>query len=251
MEPVESLVLDEVRALRAGQQRTAGESIARTLADVRYQDGEPMSDRDLRDELVTLLTDGPTSALLTWCFGCLLRTPRCLARLTAEIDRGGSERYLQAVIKETMRLCPAAPLLMRRLKVDMRFGGFLIPAGSTVAPCVHLVHHSEELYPNPSQFRPERFLDGEEEDSMWIPFGGGVRRCLAASYAEMLMREVLTTTLREVELEPATDSRERPVKSAITFVPHLHGLVRSRGRREPLARRAAEMPRCPHEAARL
>jgi cytochrome P450 len=231
MEPVESLVLEELHELRARGEAAAGEGIAATLAYTRYEDGEPMSDPELRDELVTLLTDGPTSALLTWSFERLLREAAPLARLTEEVLSGGSDAYLRAVVKETMRLCPAAPLLMRRLKADMSFSGHLLPAGTTVAPCVHLIHHREELYPEPSRFRPERFLGGgAEAAASWIPFGGGVRRCLAASYAEMLMREVISTVIRQVELEPEDHRAERPLKSAITFVPHLHGRVRCRRR---------------------
>ncbi len=224
--PVERTVLEEVRARQTTP--VEGSDIASLLALARYDDGTPMSEQDLRDELVTLLTDGPTSALLCWSFERLLRHPQKLTRLRAEIREGASEDYLDAVIKETLRLCPAAPLLMRRLLEPMRLGTYEVPAGTTVAPCVHLIHRREELYPRPLSFEPERFFERPAGTYTWIPFGGGVRRCLAASYAQLLMREVIATVLRELELRPVHARSERAQRSAITFVPHRHGLVSAR-----------------------
>jgi cytochrome P450 len=223
MEPVEATVLEEVRERQASGR--SGEDIASMLAEARYEDGEPMSGQDLRDELVTLLTDGPTSALLCWSFERLVRHPTKLARLREEVREGEGDLYLEAVVKETMRLCPAAPIVVRRLREPMRLGGHLVPAGTTVAPCVHLIHRREDLYPNPLEFRPERFLEAQPGAYTWIPFGGGVRRCLAASYAQLLMKQVIGTVLSEVELRAARPPSERPIKSAITFVPDRHGLV--------------------------
>lgn len=184
-----------------------------------------MTEQDLRDELVTLLTDGPTSALLSWAFERLLRHPEKLARLRAEILRDEQDTYLEAVVKETIRLCPAAPIVVRRLLEPMRLGGYEIPAGTTVAPCVHLIHRRKDLYPEPLRFRPERFLEQPMGAYTWIPFGGGVRRCLAASYAQMLMKQVIRTVLAEVALRYVHPRSERAVRSAITFVPDRHGLA--------------------------
>lgn len=225
MAPVEEAVLEEVRERQSRPDGDAGDDIASLLAHASYEDGSPMTEQDLRDELVTLLTDGPTSALLCWTFERLLRHPDKLARLRAEILAGECEDYLEAVVKETLRLCPAAPIVVRRLLKPMRLGGYTIEAGTTVAPCVHLVHRREDLYPQPLRFRPERFLDRPTGAYTWIPFGGGVRRCLAAAYAQLLMKSVVRTLLAELELSAVGPRSERPEKSAITFVPDMHGLV--------------------------
>ncbi len=128
-----------------------------------------------------------------------------------------------------MRLCPAAPIVVRKLLEPMELGGYTIPAGTTVAPCVHLVHRRADIYPEPLLFRPERFLEREGGKSIntysWIPFGGGVRRCLAASYAQLLMKQVIATVIGEVDLEAVDLRSERAQKSAIAFVPHRHTLV--------------------------
>jgi cytochrome P450 len=227
MAPVEETVLEEVRGRQRDEGSRAPGDIASMLADARYEDGSPMTEQDLRDELVTLLTDGPTSSLLAWSFERLLRHPEKLARLSEEVRSEGSEAYMDAVVKETMRLCPGAPLVVRKLLQPMLLGGYTIPAGTTVAPSVHLVHRREDLYPQPLSFRPERFLERPAGAYTWIPFGGGVRRCLAASYAQMLMKNVIRTVLSEAVLHPVELRSERAQKSAITFVPHRHCLVQA------------------------
>jgi cytochrome P450 family 135 len=233
MAPVEEAVLEEVRARREHPDSEERDDIASMLAHASYEDGSPMTEQDLRDELVTLLTDGPTSALLCWSFERLLRHPEKLARLRAEVLAGEGDDYLDAVVKETMRLCPAAPLVMRKLLEPMELGGYSIPAGTTVAPCVHLIHRREELYPQPLSFMPERFLERPAGTYTWIPFGGGVRRCLAASYAQLLMKQVIATVVAEVELRPVERRSERARKSAITFIPHMRGLVIDEQRSSP------------------
>jgi cytochrome P450 len=233
MAPVEATVLAEARERREHPDATAGQDIASMFAQACYEDGAPMTEQDLRDELVTLLTDGPTSALLSWTFERLLRHPDKLARLRVEVLAGEQDEYLDAVVKETLRLCPAAPIVVRRLLEPMTLGGYEIPAGTTVAPCVHLVHRREDIYPQPLRFLPERFLGAPAEPYTWIPFGGGVRRCLAASYAMLLLEQVTRTVLEEVELRTVEPRSERARKSAITFVPDRHGLVTSTAREAP------------------
>ncbi|HEX3239347.1 MAG TPA: cytochrome P450 [Solirubrobacterales bacterium] len=221
MEPVEAAAMDEVRRRRAEPGR---EDIVSMLVGARYEDGSPMSDRDLRDELVTLLSDGPTSTSLSWAFERLLRNPEALAHARADaLDGDGS--YLDAVVKETLRLRPPVPVVVRRLLEPMRLGGHDLPAGTTVAPCIHLIHRSERWYERPRLFRPERFLEQPPGTYTWIPFGGGVRRCLAASYAEMEMKRVLRTILSTLELRSAASDSERSRRSAISFSPDQSGLV--------------------------
>ncbi len=224
MAPVEEAVLAEVdRRRRAGER--ARKDIVSLLIDARYEDGSPLSEKDLRDELLTLLTDGPTSSSLAWAFERLLRHPEKLARLQAEIDAGESDEYMDAVIKETLRLCPPVPVVVRRLLAPMQLGGYLLPAGTVVAPCVYLIHRNEEIYPHPRSFLPERFLGQAPGTYTWIPFGGSTRRCLAASYAELEMKRVLRTVLGEVDLRPVESDSEHARRSAISFSPDKRGRV--------------------------
>src|ERR1700722_177290 len=226
MEPVERSVLEQVRLRQQNPGYTDGTDIAAMLGEARYEDGSPMSEQDLRDELVTLLTDGPTSSLISWAFERILRHPEQYARLRAEVDSAAVEGpYMDAVAKETMRLCPAAPIVVRKLLEPMELSGYTIPAGTTVAPCVHLVHRRPDIYPQPLCFRPERFLERPAGTYTWIPFGGGVRRCLAAPYAQMLMKQVIGTVVGDLDLRAVEPRSELPRKSAIAFVPHQHALV--------------------------
>jgi len=243
MGPVEDAVLEEVKRRQLDPGCTDGTDIAAMLAQARYEDGSPMTEQDLRDELVTLLTDGPTSSLLSWAFERILRHPAQYARLRDEVQAGKEEVYLDAVVKEVMRLCPAAPIVVRRLLEPMELGGYTVPAGTTVAPCVHLVHRRADVYPEPLRFRPERFLERPAGTYTWIPFGGGVRRCLAASYAQLLMKVVIASVIGEVDLEVMDPRSERARKSAIAFVPHRHAKVsatpRDRGRHDRTAQHQA------------
>jgi cytochrome P450 family 135 len=234
MEPVEEAVMEEVARRRAEPPR---EDVVSMLVQARYEDGSPMSERDLRDELVTLLTDGPTSTSLAWTFERLLRNPETLAR-AREDAVGGEGAYLDAVIRETLRMRPPVPVVVRRLLEPMRLGGHELPAGTTVAPCIHLIHRSERHYPEPRRFIPERFLERPPGTYTWIPFGGGTRRCLAASFAEMEMKGVLSTVLATVDLRPADQRSERMRKSAISFSPDRRGRVIA----EPRSAAAAGSP---------
>jgi cytochrome P450 family 135 len=222
MEPVEDAVMEEVRRRRAeGEMR---QDVVSMLVQARYEDGTPMSEQDLRDELLTLLTDGPTSSSLAWTFERLLRNPDKLERVRDDV-RSGDGSYLDAVIKETLRVRPPVPVVVRRLLEPMRLGGYDLPAGATVAPCIHLIHRDERFYPQAKSFIPERFVGRQPGTYTWIPFGGGTRRCLAASYAELEMKRVLRTVFSEVDLRPVETRAERMRKSAISFSPDRSGLV--------------------------
>ncbi len=156
--PVEAALMAEVRRRRAAPGDPREEGILSMLEQAYDENGAPMTEQELRDELITLLSDGPTATSLSWAFERLLRHPEKLARLRAEVLGGGEESYTDAVVKETLRLAPAVPLVMRGLVEPMRLGGHEIPAGTTVAPCIYLVHHREDIYPRPFSFTPERFL---------------------------------------------------------------------------------------------
>ncbi len=223
MGAVEEAVMEEVRRRRA--EPDGGEpGVVSMLVRAEYEDGSPMSDQDLRDELVTLLSDGPTSSTLAWTFERLLRHPDKLEKLRQDI-LGGDGAYLDAVVKETLRLRPPVPVVVRTLLEPMTLGGCDLPAGTVVAPCIHLIHRDERWYEQPLRFLPERFVGKQPGTYTWIPFGGGVRRCLAASYAEMEMKRVLRIVLETTELRPVESSGERARKSAISFSPDQKGLV--------------------------
>jgi len=224
MEPVEEEVLAEARRRRAAGEDGRRDAVS-ILVDARHEDGSPLSEKELRDELLTLLTDGPTSSSLAWVFERLLRHPEKLARLQEEVLAGEGDAYLDAVIKETLRLRPPVSVVVRRLLKPATLGGFDLPAGTLIAPCVYLIHNSAEIYEDPGSFVPERFLERRAAVPTWIPFGGGARRCLAASYAEQEMKRVVRTVLEEVELEPVDSGSERISRAAIAFSPAEHGLV--------------------------
>ena len=223
MAAVEAAVMEEVRRRRA-EPEAGTPGVVSMLVQAEYEDGSPMSDQDLRDELVTLLSDGPTSSTLAWTFERLLRHPDKLEKLRDDVDFGDGA-YLDAVVKETLRLRPPVAVVVRSLLEPMRLGGYDLPAGTTVAPCIHLIHRDERHYPEAHRFLPERFLGEQPGTYTWIPFGGGVRRCLAASYAEMEMKRVLGYVLATTDLRAVESSGERARRSAIAFSPDQKGLV--------------------------
>jgi len=224
MAPVEAEVLAEA-ARRRGAGEDGRKDAVSILVEARREDGSPLSEKELRDELLTLLTDGPTSSSLAWVFERLLRHPEKLERLQSELLAGEGEAYLDAVIKETLRLRPPVSVVVRRLLKPATLGGYELPAETLIAPCVYLIHHRADVYEKPGEFIPERFLTQRAAVPTWIPFGGGARRCLAASYAEQEMKRVLRTVLEEVELEPVESEGERVTRGAIAFSPAQHGLV--------------------------
>jgi cytochrome P450 len=220
---VDELVFDEIRRRRADPATPERDDVLSLLVQARDEDGEPMTDAEIRDELMTLLVAGheTTATALAWALEQLARNPDVLERLSD----GGDERYLDAVIQETLRLRPVIVMVVRRLTEPMELGEWRIPAGVTVAPCAYLIHRDPAIYPEPEAFRPERFLDSPPGTYTWIPFGGGVRRCLGASFAQLEMRTVLATILRNARLRPSAEPPERYVRRAITFVPERGGRV--------------------------
>jgi cytochrome P450 len=225
---VADAVMDEVRLRRgaAAHGVEGGDDMISLLLEGTYEDGRPLSDQDLADELITLLSDGPTSTTLAWAFERLLRHPDKLELLRDEVRAGEDDTYMEAVIRETLRLCPPVPVVVRRLLAPLELeSGHLLPAGTTVAPCVSLIHHREDVYPEPEAFRPERFLGTAPGTYTWIPFGGGVRRCLAASFATQEMKQVLSTVLRTVDLRAVGTGSERVARSSIAFVPDRRALA--------------------------
>jgi cytochrome P450 len=230
--------VNEVLAAEIAERRSDPELGERTdilsqLVGSRFEDGSSMDDAELRDQLMTLLLAGheTTATALAWTFDLLLRNPRVLARLREGLDGDGDD-YLRAVISEALRLRPVIPLAGRRLHSDLRLNGYLLPAGTDVTPAIWLTHTRSDLYPDPLAFRPERFLDNPPKTYGWIPFGGGVRRCLGAAFAEFEMRVVLREVVGRCELRLARRGPERIARRNITFSPR-HGTPVTVARRSP------------------
>ena len=203
-----------------------GADVLSLLLAARDAEGDALTDEEIRDELVTLLVAGheTTATALAWAFERLLRHPEALARLREELARG-EDAYLDAVVKETLRLRSVLTIVVRRLIEPARLAGHALPAGTRVAPCLQLVHRSARLHPEPLAFRPERFLNGGPEPYAWIPFGGGVRRCLGAGFALLEMREVLRTVVLRARLSAARPEAERPRRRGVTITPDRDALA--------------------------
>jgi cytochrome P450 family 135 len=199
------------------------EDILSMLVAARFEDGEAMDDAEIRDQLMTLLLAGheTTATGLAWTFDLLVRHPAVLERLVAEVD-AGQPTYARAVVSESLRLRPVVPLAGRRLASPLRVDGHELPAGTDVTPAIWLAHTRADRYPEPFAFRPERFLGGAPATSAWIPFGGGVHRCIGAAFAEMEMRVALAEILRRRALRPVSAAAERVARRNVTFSPH-HG----------------------------
>jgi cytochrome P450 len=237
--PADELIYEEIRSRREASDLEERDDVLSLLLQARHEDGSPMSDEELRDELMTLLVAGheTTASSLAWAVERSVRTPGVLERL-----RDGDDEYVDAVCKETLRLRPILALVVRRLTEPMEIGGVELPAGVTVAPCIYLIHRRPDVYPDPYAFRPERFIEQPAGTYTWIPFGGGVRRCLGASFALFEMRVVLRELVARLELRAADPRPERITRRAITLGPERGGEV-------VVARRAAPAPRVRTRAA--
>jgi cytochrome P450 len=197
-------------------------SVLAQLRAARHEDATPPTARELRDQLVTLLAAGheTTATALAWAMERLARHPRALAEL-----RGGGDERLDATVKEVLRTRPVLTIAARQVVAPYRLGGYELPPGAQVAPSIYLVHRRPELWPEPTRFRPERFLDGAPEPFSWIPFGGGVRRCVGAAFAALEMREVLRAVAEQVVLAPDRADGERMVRRGVTLAPSRGGTV--------------------------
>jgi cytochrome P450 family 135 len=224
LDPTDALIYEEIRARRDAPDLAERDDVLSLLLQARHDDGSAMTDKELRDELMTLLVAGhETSATaLAWALEALTHHPAALERLHDEVD-AGDNAYLDAVVKETLRLRPVIALVLRRLIEPMEIGGRMLPAGVNVAPCIYLMHRRADVYDDPRAFRPERFLEKPPGTYTWIPFGGGVRRCLGASFAQFEMKVVLRELVSRLDMRAARAEPERRVRRAIVFAPHRGG----------------------------
>jgi len=217
---VDDLLYAEIGERRAAEDFEERDDILSLLMAARFEDGGGLADVDLRDQLLTLLLAGheTTATSLAWAFDLLLRHPGALGRLRDSLE-DGEEDYLRATISEVLRLRPVVPLAGRRLSVDLEAGDLSLPAGTDVTPAIWLTHTRADVYPEPFAFRPERFLDEPPETYAWVPFGGGVRRCLGAAFAEFEMRIVLREVVRRCEMRKADPAPEKIGRRSITISP--------------------------------
>ena len=217
---VDELLLAEIAEHRARPDLEERRDILSMLMTARFEDGGQMDDSELRDQLMTLLLAGheTTATALAWTFDLLLRHGAVLRRLRDSLA-AGEDDYLRATISESLRLRPVVPLAGRRLATELAADGLTLPAGTDVTPAIWLTHTRADLYPEPLAFRPERFLDDPPDTYGWIPFGGGVRRCLGASFAEFEMRIVLREVLGRCELRKASPAPEKTGRRNITLSP--------------------------------
>jgi cytochrome P450 len=227
-----ALIAKRRRAADLGERRDVLSLLLRTCDE----EGEPLGDRELRDELLTLVLAGheTTANQLAWAWERLLRTPDAHARLLDAVRGGGEEEAASAVeatILEAMRARPVVPITGRRLAVPWRFGPYAVAAGRPVAISILLLHHREDVYPDPFSFRPERWLDRKPGTYEWIPFGGGTRRCLGAALAMAEQRVVLREMVRRLDLEAPDPRPERPQHRNVTMIPARGGRVVLRRRR--------------------
>lgn len=196
------------------------DDILSMMAAAEFEDGSRMDEAELRDQLMTLLVAGheTTATALGWTFDLLLADPRVLSRLKDELVDGG-DTYLRATISEALRLRPVLPIAGRILDQPLEVDGFHLEAGANVAPSIWMAHTRADSFPDPFAFRPERFVETPPETYSWIPFGGGVRRCLGAAFAEFEMRVVLTEVLTRCDLRLAEDRPQTIGRRNITLSP--------------------------------
>ena len=219
-EALDEFIYEEIRLRRTEPGHEDRDDVLSLLLGARDEDGEAMSDLELRDELVTVLGAGheTTATGLAWAVERLVRSPRVLAKLRDSIA-AGEEDYLAATVKETLRARPVIVDVARKLKAPARIGDFELPAGTFAMAAIAALHYREDLFPDPYEFRPERFLDGKADNYAWIPFGGGVRRCIGAAFAEYEMRLILREFVERAELR-AVDEKDEPVRVRnITLAP--------------------------------
>jgi len=233
----DELILGLIDERRAHEE---GDDVLSLLLSARDEEGEPMTDAELRDELVTALVAGheTTASQLAWAFERIAREPQVQSRLHAELDEGSDDAYLTATINEILRRRPVLPNAEPRLvKQPFQLGGYTFQPGVVLFASAYLLQHDPAIYPDPYAFRPERFLEQAPGTYTWIPFGGGRRRCIGASFALLEMKIVLRAALQRHELRPATAKAETTKRRGIAFSP-------SRGSRLILSRR---MPAPAHE----
>ncbi|HEV3093432.1 MAG TPA: cytochrome P450 [Solirubrobacteraceae bacterium] len=239
LQAADALLYEEIGRRRSLPDLEDRTDVLSLLLRARDEDGVAMTDTELRDELMTMLLAGheTTATALAFAFDLLLHNPRVLERLRDELAGGDGDAYLDAVVTETLRVRPVIDASARTLATARTIGGWELPAGIRIYPAIAVVHLRDDLYPQPHEFRPERFADGHAESYAWLPFGGGIRRCIGASLARAEMTEVIRAVVSRVELVATRADPEDVVMRGITLVPR-HGTPVAVKRRAQSAHRA-------------
>jgi len=219
-EALDEFIYEEIRLRRAEPGHEERDDVLSLLLSARDEDGEAMSDQELRDEMVTVLGAGheTTATGLAWAVERLVRNPTVLGKLRESLVAGEGE-YLNATVKETLRARPVIVDVARKLKAPATIGGYELEADQFVLPAIAALHYRDDLFPEPEEFRPERFLEGKTDNYAWIPFGGGVRRCIGAAFAEYEMRTILRQFVERAEMRPVNPAPERVKVRNITLAP--------------------------------
>ena len=240
---VDAILLAQIARTREDPDLAQRSDVLSLLLQARDEDGQQMSDPELRDQLMTLLLAGheTTATALAWTFERVLRTPQVLERLRATLAEGEDD-YLECTIKESLRSRPVVNYAMRRLTAPMMVSGYTVPAGSFLGTSIILTHNHPGLYPNPQRFDPDRFADKRIDTYTWVPFGGGIRRCLGAAFATYEMKTILKAILDRCELTAPEQKPERSRRRLVTYVPNRGARVVLQ-RRVPTRRRGRALDR--------
>jgi cytochrome P450 len=233
IQEADRLLYAEIAERRADPDLAERTDVLAMLVRATDEDGRALSDRELRDQLMTLLVAGhdTTATALSWALERLTRHPVVLEKAVQAADAGDDE-YLDAVAKETLRIRPVVPDVGRVLKEPVELAGYQLPAGVMVVTAIGLVHNDSELYPDPERFDPDRMVGATLSPTTWFPFGGGNRRCLGATFALVELRVVLREILRRVELATTTAAGETQKVKHVIFVPRNGGSIRVRAHRQ-------------------
>jgi cytochrome P450 len=218
-----------IRERRAAGVKPGAHDVLSLLLEAQDEEGNKLTDEELRDQVVTLVLAGheTTANSLAWTFERLLRSPAAYDRLRQLARSGGeeAENYVEATVHEGMRVRPVIPMVVRMVKRPWQLGEYAVPANTPVGVSIVALHHREDVYPDPHAFRPERFADGKPGTYTWIPFGGGIRRCLGASLAMAEQRVVLGEIAKRVDLRAARAAPERTRQRNVTMIPARGGRV--------------------------
>jgi cytochrome P450 len=219
---IDDLLTPMIAARRRDPDLNNRTDIMSLLLTARSEDGEHLTDKEIRDDLVTLVLAGheTTATTLAWMVDLLLHHPDVLAKVQAEAETAGSAAYAQAVINETLRIRPPSPFTGRYTVGDYSLGGYTVPARTRIVPHIGEVNLDAGTYDHPHEFRPERFLNASPPTYAWIPFGGGIKRCLGASFSILELTVVLQTLLRAGRFEAVHDDQDRQVRRGIVLLPH-------------------------------
>jgi cytochrome P450 len=240
---IDRILYEEIGLRRTLREHERGNDVLSILAAAQPHEDAFMTDREIRDEMMTLLIAGheTTANALSWTFERVLRHPVVHDRLLAELSNE-DDTYVDAVVRETLRQRPILPITARRIYEQQEIGGFVFPAGWTLMPCIYLIHRDPEVFPEPDVFRPERFLEDPKPSSrVWVPFGAGSRHCIGSHLATMTIKRVLTTVLARATLVADGDA-EPIVRNNMTLAPGRGARVTLVGKRGTAARKRAPVP---------